>query len=286
MIVSIQLRKKISRIFNFCFSMIIIILITFPLLWLFMASIKTNEEVSELPIHWLPKNPTLQPFIDTWIGNLGYTSPWITYFLNTLVITFSTTFLVVALGTMAGYGLARYKIKGKNLMTTAMLIAQLFTGPALMIPIFTMASKLGLYNTHIGLILVYIVFQTPFSILMSYSNFQNLPIELEEAATVDGCTQFGTFIRIMLPISRISLVTVALMTFLLTWGEYEFATTLLDSETKFTVSVGLAKFITEINIYWNWMAAAALIVSIPVLFMLIFAQRYFVKGLAAGAIKN
>ena len=118
---------------------------------------------------------------------------------------------------------------------------------------------------------------------MSYSNFQTMPLELEEAAAVDGCSPFGAFLRITLPLSRIGLITVGLMSFLLTWSEYPFASILLEKEINSTVSVGLAKFITAFNIYWNQMAAASLIIAVPILILLVFAQKYFVKGLTAGS---
>jgi ABC-type glycerol-3-phosphate transport system permease component len=266
-------------------SLIILVLVIFPLAWLLMTAIKTNAEAQAIPVHWIPKKPTIEPIISTWIDKTGYSTEWVKYFLNTIKITIVTTIIVMILGTLIGYGLARFNIKGTPIILIIFIIAQLFTGPALMIPIYALLAKVGLYDTHIGLIIIYILFQTPFAAWLSYSNFQNLPVELEEAATVDGCTQLGAFIRITLPLSRIGIITIGLMSFLLTWSEYPFAVVLLENESKVTISVGLAKFITAVNIYWNQMAAASLIVGVPVLVLLVFAQKYFIKGLSAGAIK-
>jgi ABC-type glycerol-3-phosphate transport system permease component len=261
----------------------LVIIVLFPLVWLLLTSVKTTGEVQQLPVRWLPQNPTLEPILQTWFDTTGYNTEWPRFFYNTLKVTILTVLPVVAIGTMAGYGLARFQLPGTGLILGVFLVAQLFTGPALMIPIFVVVSRIGLYDTHAGLILVYIIFQTPIAIWLSYANFQNMPLELEEAAAVDGCTPLGAFLRITLPLSRIGLITVGLMSFLLIWSEYPFAAILLEKEINSTVSIGLAKFITAFNIYWNQMAAASLIVALPVLILLVFAQKYFVQGLTAGS---
>ena len=266
-------------------AIVVLIIILFPVIWLFLSSFKTTQEVQRLPIHWLPKKPTLEAFKSVWIDPSGYATHWTRFFLNTIQVTVTTTICVVILGTLIGYGLARFKVWGASYILMFLLVAQLFTGPALMIPIYALLAKIGLYNTLIGLIIAYITFWTPFASWLSYSNFQNIPVELEESATVDGCTPFGAFIRITLPISRTGITTVGLMTFLFTWSEYPFAVVLLESESKTTVAVGLAKFITAFNIYWNQMAAASIIVAIPVLVFLFFSQKFFIQGLTAGALK-
>ena len=139
----------------------LVIVVLFPLVWLLLASVKTTEEVQQLPIRWLPQNPTLEPILQTWFDTTGYSTEWTRYFFNTLKITVITTLLVMTMGTMAGYGLARFQLPGTGLILAVFLIAQLFTGPALMIPIYVLLSKIGLYDTHTGLILVYLIFKPP-----------------------------------------------------------------------------------------------------------------------------
>ncbi len=265
---------------------IVLVIVLFPVVWLLLATFKTTADVQKIPIVWIPKHPTLKPIIEVWLNPSGYSTDWVRFFLNTLLVAVVTTVLVVVFGTIVGYGLARFRLRGSTFMLFALLVAQLFTGPALMIPAYVIISKMGLYNTLIGLILVYLIFQTPFACWLSYSYFQNLPVELEEAASVDGCTPWSAFLIITVPLTRIGAVTIGLMTFLLTWSEYPFAVALLEDKHVLTVSVGLAQFITAFNIYWNQMAAASLFTAIPVLLLLIFAQRYFVRGLTAGALKS
>ncbi|MEX2443726.1 MAG: carbohydrate ABC transporter permease [Alkalispirochaeta sp.] len=256
-----------------------------PLFWLFIAAFKTQADIQMIPVRWLPKEPTLGAFFAVWLDRTGTGALWTRYFLNTILVATVTTTIVVSLGTMVGYGLARYRLRGSSFVLTVLLVAQLFTGPALMIPVYVVTARIGLHNTLIGLIMVYVVFQTPFASWLSYSNFQNLPRELEQAAAIDGCSPLQAFLKVTLPLSKIGITTVGLMSLLLTWSEYPFAVALLETTEKLTVSIGLARFITAFNVYWNQMAAASIIIAIPVLAILIFTQRYFIQGLMAGSEK-
>jgi ABC-type glycerol-3-phosphate transport system permease component len=185
-----------------------------------------------------------------------------------------------------GYGVARFEIKGKTIVLFTFLIIQFLAGPAVMIPEFIFISSLGLYNTLTGLILVYVIFQVPFATMLFYSFFKTFPVELEEAASIDGCSVLGIFFKIVLPLTRVGIVTVATMSIILTWSEYPFANILLDSEKNLTISIGLANYISAINIYWNQMAAASVICGFPMLLIFLKAQTYFIRGLTAGAIKG
>ncbi|HUX12753.1 MAG TPA: carbohydrate ABC transporter permease [Spirochaetia bacterium] len=282
---SFRVRRWLPRFGKGILAVVVLLIVLFPVAWLLLAAFKTTADVQRIPIAWLPPHPTLRPIIDVWLNPAGYSTDWIRFFLNTLIVAVATTAAVVVLGTIVGYGLARFKLRGSGFILFSLLVAQLFTGPALMIPTYVVITAIGLYNTLTGLVLAYIIFQTPFACWLSYSYFQNLPVELEEAASVDGCTPWRAFLLVTLPLTRIGAVTIGLMTFLLTWSEYPFAVALLENKHVLTVSVGLAQFITAFNIYWNQMAAASLFTAIPVLLLLVFAQRYFVKGLTAGALK-
>lgn len=263
----------------------ILLIVLIPLIWLISAGFKTQSDIQQIPIKIFPSTVTLKPFYDVWLDKTGSGTMWLRYFFNTVKIASLTTLIVISFGTMIGYGLARYKLKGSGIILNILLIAQLFTGPALLIPVYVVIAKIGLYDTHTGLILVLLVFQVPFASWLSYSNFQNLPKELEQAAFLDGCSPLGAFLRITLPLSRISISTVGLMSLLLTWSEYPFSVALLENQRNLTISIGLARFITAFNVYWNQMAAASIIIGLPVLLILIFTQRYFVQGMMAGAIK-
>jgi multiple sugar transport system permease protein len=274
-----------AKLLKSLIGIIMLLIVVIPLLWLVTAGFKTQADIQRIPIKIFPSQITVKPFIDVWFDRTGMGSLWFRYFFNTTKIALITTVFVISLGTMIGYGLARYKLRGSSVILNVLLIAQLFSGPALMIPVYVVISKMGLYDTHTGLILAYLIFQTPFAAWLSYSNFQNLPRELEQAAFLDGCSPLGAFIRVTLPLSRISISTVGLMSLLLTWSEYPYSVALLENQRNLTISIGLARFISAFNIYWNQMAAASVIVGLPILFILVFTQRYFVQGMMAGAIK-
>ena len=278
--------QLIKRLFLIILALFILVLILHPLAWLLVNSVKTNAEAQKVPPYWLPKEPTLKPLLGVLIETGVYATHWGIYFINTIIVTVATTGLVVVFSVVVGYGLARFAIKGKVLVLGAFLIIQFLSGPAVMIPEFIFISKIGLYNTRAGVVFVYLLFQVPFATWLFYSFFQTLPTELEEAASVEGCSVPGVFWRITLPLSQVGIATVSVMSFILTWSEYPFARILLESDKKLTISIGLANYITAVNIYWNQMAAASLICGLPMLIILISAQKNFIRGLTAGAIKG
>ena len=281
-----KLDFQIKKTLLFLTGFVILIVILFPLAWLLINAIKTNAEAQKIPPEWIPNEFTLEPLLNVFFDLDGYATHWGTYFLNTIFVTIVTTFIVVVLSMFVGYGLARFEIKGKAIVLFTFLIIQFLAGPAVMIPEFIFISSLGLYNTLTGLILVYVIFQVPFATMLFYSFFKTIPVELEEAASIDGCSVLGIFFKIVIPLTRVGIVTVATMSIILTWSEYPFANILLDSEKNLTISIGLANYISAINIYWNQMAAASVICGFPMLIIFLKAQTYFIRGLTAGAIKG
>ena len=264
----------------------VLVVVLHPLAWLLANSIKTNQAAQSFPPRWFAKNPTLEPLKNILTNRNVYGTDWARYFLNTIIVTVSTTVLVVVFAILVGYGLAKFDVRGKTFVLATFLMIQFLNGAAVMIPEYIFISRIGLYNTHTGLIFVYLLFQVPFATWLFYSFFQTLPVELEEAAAVEGATVVGTLLRITIPLSKVGITTVAIMSFILTWSEYPFANILLETDRKITVSIGLANFISAINIYWNQMAAASLIVGLPMLIILVTSQKYFIRGLTAGAIKG
>jgi len=278
-------RRSLAYVFTSFLSLLVLVVVLLPLFWLLIAAFKTQGDIQAIPVRWFPSQISVESFLQVWFDRTGNGAVWFRYFANTVLVAVVTTGVVVSFGTMIGYGLARYRLRGTSFILGTLLIAQLFTGPALIIPVYVVVARIGLYNTLVGLIIVYVVFQTPFAAWLSYSNYQNLPRELEQAAAIDGCSPLQAFLKVTLPLSRVGITTIGLMSLLLTWSEYPFAVALLETPDKLTVSVGLARFITAFNVYWNQMAAASIIIAIPVLAILVFTQRYFIQGLMAGSEK-
>lgn len=260
-------------------------IVLIPVAWLVLLSFKPVSETYSLPVDWWPQAPTLDAYRQVWLSE-GLAADWLRFLLNTSLTAVIVSVLSATLGMYMGYVIARSAKRWGRGVMVFIVVVQLLEGPALVVPIYVLANALGLYDTLVGYILTLLVFMLPFATLISYNYARAVPIELEEAGRIDGANRWQVFTRIFVPLSRPGLITTGLMTFLLTWGEYPFAITLLESRSNLTVSRGLFELISGLNVYWNQMAAAAMIVSIPVLIVLVVAQKYLVRGLLSGAHKG
>lgn len=261
-----------------------IIVVLAPLIWVGISSFKSITDVHKVPIEYIPRNPTIDTykfiFLDPRFGN------WEKFIFNSLKISIITTLIVTSVASLAGYAFSRFRFKGASAMLILFLITQMFPGPSILIPIYRLIDKLGLLDTHTAIVLVDITLTLPFAIWLAIGSFENIPIDIEEAAYIDGCSPIKTFFRVILPISKIGLVSVAMYTFLLSWSEYVFSLVILSSETQRTVALQLGSMASEINVVWNEIGAATMVVSIPLLIFFLWAQKYFVKGMVAGAVKE
>jgi multiple sugar transport system permease protein len=234
---------------------------------------------------WIPKNVTLQPFIDIWS-----TVPLATYFMNSLVVCTSATLISLVIAIFAAYSVSRWRFKGRTVFTTAVLSTQMFPGVLFLLPLFLIFVNLDqllgiqLVGTQFGLIITYLTFVLPFSIWMLAGYFDGIPRELDEAAKVDGSGPMGALWHVVLPAARPGIVAVAIYSFMTSWGEVLFASVLTTGPTQ-TLAVGLQQYSTSTNVYWNQIMAASLVVSVPVVVAFLLLQRNFVAGLTAGAVK-
>jgi ABC-type glycerol-3-phosphate transport system permease component len=269
-------------------SLIIIIMTLLPYIWLFITSFKDYKEVFDVPPSLIPKAPTLSVYKGVFTGEqLGRHDPWLLFFTNSLIIAGGAAILCTVIASFAGYGFARFtKIKGWVLFLFIILISQMFPGPSLLIPIYAMLKRLALDDTRLGLLILYTSFALPFTTWMSMGTFRNIPQDLEDAAKIDGCSRIQTFLRIVLPISKLGLVTTCLFAFLLSWSEYPFGLILLKTQSKHTVAVGLGAFLREFDVFWNEMAAATVLMSLPLIVLFLLVQKFFVRGLIEGAISG
>lgn len=166
------------------------------------------------------------------------------------------------------------------------LVAQMFPSTSIIIPLFSTYRSYGLYDTHVGLMLLYTTISLAFSVWMMYGYFRGVPKELEEAARIDGCGALKSFIHVILPISKPGIAAVGVYAFMCAWNEYLYSLILLTSEQNYTISIGLSRFITEFGTYWNQMGAASIIVTIPTLVIFILLGKNLIEGLTAGAVKG
>lgn len=234
---------------------------------------------------WVPTKLTIQPFFDIW-----ETIPLAEYFVNSLVISGSAAILSVVIAIFAAYALSRFRFRGKSFFKMTVLSTQMFPGILFLLPLFLIFVNVGnatgivLYGSRLGLIITYLTFSLPFAIWMLAGYIDSIPKELDEAAMVDGTGPFGALIRVVVPAAMPGIVAVGIYSFMTAWGEVLFASVMTDSGTR-TLAVGLQEYSTQVQVYWNQVMAASLIVSVPVVAGFLLLQRYLVAGLTAGAVK-
>lgn len=253
-----------------------------PMFWMLLTSFKTTGEaqLSFPPTIW-PRN-----FVLTNYSHVLMIEPFLKYLLNTLKIAIPATLVAMTFASFAGYAFARINFPLRKSLFFLVLTTQMLPGSSLLIPTFDLLNRLGFFNTHYGLIIIYTTIALPLSIWMLYGYFKSVPPELEEAAMIDGCTRTQALLRVVLPLVAPGLAAVLALTFLVSWNEFTYALVLLSAKSKYTISLGLAHYITEFSTYYNHMAAASIVASIPVLMIYILVGRYLVAGLTAGAVKG
>jgi len=212
--------------------------------------------------------------------------PFLTWLRNTFLVSICSTFLSVTCSVFAAYSLSRLRYRGRRWLSNAVFLVYLFPSTLLFIPIYILLSDLKLLDNFFGLIGVYLTFTIPFCVWLLKAYFLNIPMELEEAAMVDGATRFQAMVRVVLPLATPGVAAASVYAFTLSWNEYLYAFTLLSDSEKFTLAPGLTKLIFGDVFLWGMIMAAGVLMSIPVLLLYFFAQRYIVAGLAAGAVKG
>ncbi len=255
----------------------------FPILFLFMNSVKTNAEIIGNPLG-LPGLPQFQNYLEAWQGGQAGV-PLGRFFLNSLFVTTGTLALLMFTGSLAGYALARYDFPGAKLAQRSLIWALATPVHATLIPVFHFLGYLGLRNNYFGLMGVYTAFWLPFTILIIRAYFESFPSELEDAARLDGCSDFDVFWRIVLPVSRGALASMAIINVVGIWSELLFAYILMNQPDVKTLPVGILSFRGQYQVEWKLIFAGLAIATIPTLLFFLFFQRQITKGMTMGAIK-
>jgi multiple sugar transport system permease protein len=254
--------------------------VLFPFYVMLATSLKDTASAISLPVQWWPRDPTVQAYVSMWAGR-----PYGRYFLNSLGVAAGTTVVSIALAALAGYGFSRYRFRGAPALLMAMVGTQMVPGILLLITYFKVVAALGLYNTLTALVLAYTSFVLPFATWIMKGYFDTIPQELDEAATIDGCSPVAAFWRVVLPVGLPGVTATSIYAFLLAWNEFMFAYVLTDSSEKYTISVGIAHLFGEYSVAWNEVMAAGMVAALPPIVLYMFTSRFLVSGLTAGALK-
>jgi len=252
-----------------------------PFYWMIATSLKADREIYGFEATLVPHHPTLAAYV-----RLFQQTPFVKYVRNSTIIAVSTTVVSLVFGCLGAYALARLRFRGRRLIARGLVFTYLVPPSLLFIPLFTMMSALSLVDTHQGLILAYLGFTVPFCTWLLMGYFRSVPLELEEAALVDGCTRLGALIRIVLPMSLPALAVVAFFSFTQAWNEFLYANVFVNSVEVRTITTGLTLFIVEDVFFWGPMMGAAFLSALPPLFVYLIFQRWVVKGLTLGAVKG
>ncbi|PUB09545.1 carbohydrate ABC transporter permease [Yoonia sediminilitoris] len=262
--------------------------ILFPIFWLVLASFKTTGELASLPLTFWPQAPTIEAYTALFdeTSQSSQLLNWPTLISNSFIVAVSSTILVVFFGTLAGYAFSRLHFPGRDLILGGLLISRMFQGAALLLPTYRLMNSLNLQDSLLGLILLYSAFGLPFATWIIASSLREIPFELEESAMMDGASRLQSMVRIVLPLATPALITAAMWHFVGAWSEFAFASILMESSDNKTVTIGLASFVELFTIEFNRVGAAATLVAMPIMVVFFFGQRYFTRGLLAGAVKG
>jgi arabinogalactan oligomer/maltooligosaccharide transport system permease protein len=270
------------------------LLTIYPVLWVLALAFSGQQSVGIVD---LPKDPT---FLERARGVLPWPAhfslknftdvmteqPFGTWLLNSVMVSVMTTVLGVFLACTAAYAFSRFRFPGRDSGMLAFLVSQMFPGTLMLIPLFIIIVKwLGLGNTFWGLVIVYATTAIPFCVWMLKGYFDTIPIDIEESARIDGASPQTIFFRIILPLAKPAIAITALFSFMTAWNEFILASVFLESEAKYTAPVGLRFFVGGFSSQWGFFAAGSVIVSLPVVILFLYLQKYLVSGLTAGSVK-
>ncbi|MBP1702358.1 MAG: carbohydrate transporter permease [Chloroflexi bacterium] len=282
-------RKILSKIGMFALTLPVLAFIYLPVLWLLTASISTRAELLTVPPHWIPQNPTLVNYLNIFLPGSSTSEVSRTIaitLLNSFKVASAVTVICLVVGGLAAYALVRVPFRYSRGILVGVLGTRMIPEISLVIPLFIVASHLSLIDKPSVLVITYLTFSLPFAIWLMASFFQSIPVELEDAARIDGCSRLEILWRIVMPISAPGLVSTGLFVFLLSWDEFFYAliftSTLASKTAPVAISEFVGRYVTDIT---AMMAGGVLAAIPPVLLALIF-QRYIVSGITAGAVKG
>lgn len=264
-------------------ALLVMCVLLFPLYWIIVTSLKTEKEIFQIPPTFWPEVLNLKSYaaqVETGDFNMFQS------FGNSFLISIGATLVAVVLAVPASYGIARYRFKGKKLVLLGFLVTQMLPVAVLLTPMFIMFRNMHLYNTPWAAVLADATIGIPFSVLILKNYFASIPVELEEAARIDGCNRFNAFIRVLIPIAKPGVMVCAIFSFLYAWGDLAYGMTFILDQEKRPITAGIFNFMGQYGTKWSYLTAFAVVTIIPVALIFIFMQKYIISGVTSGAVKG
>ena len=260
--------------------------VLFPLYWMAISSTKTFKELfATTPVFW-PSEFTAKAYKAVLSSPSKDIPDLLDALRNSLIVSSATVVISLVLGTLAGYAIARLRFRGKAFLTAVVLIVYLFPAILLMIPLFAMLAMIRLHDSLTGLVVAYVAQTLPVSLLMLGNYFRSIPADIEEAALVDGCSRLGVIRRVTIPLSIPAITSVGLYVFVIAWNEFLFAYVLLTDVNNFTAPVWISYLHSQLHTPWSQVMAASVIVTVPIIILFVWFQKYMEQGLTAGGVKG
>lgn len=253
----------------------------YPILCVISISLRPGDRLLSKSLAIIPHNTTLSTYI-----RLFSDEPFLLWLGNSIIVSVAVTIVGVSLAATAGYAFSRFKFKGRDLAMISLITTQMFPVTMLLLPLFIVLIKLKLYDSYLSLIIAYSATALPFTTWQMKGYYDTIPYSLEEAASIDGCSQFAIFWRIVLPLAAPALVITALFSFMTAWSEYLVAAVLIQDQNLFTLPLGLKMFQSAMETSWGLYSAGAVVVSIPVVVLFVFLSRWLISGLTLGSVKG
>ena len=281
-----RLRKRLLSAAHTVGLALAMLAICLPGLWIVLSSLRPTVEIMAKPPVWIPEELSFDAYraMFSGIGRGGI--PVIDYFRNSLIVSLTSTAVAVAIGMAGGYAFARFRFRGKTGWFLGLMLTRTVPGIALSLPLFFVYARLGIIDSHFGLILAYVALNVPFTVWLIDGFFRQVPRDLAEAAQIDGCTRWQAFWQVEFPLAGPGIASAAIFAFLTSWNEFALASQLTRSINSKTLPVGLLDYTAEFTIDWRGMCALAVVMIIPALTLTFIVQKHLVSGLTSGAVKG
>jgi arabinogalactan oligomer/maltooligosaccharide transport system permease protein len=257
------------------------VIVLYPIINVFTISIRPDNRLLSTSLDIIPENATFKQYVELFTNR-----PFLLWAWNSFLVSAVVTLTGVVLASTAGYAISRFKFVGKNASMLGLLTTQMFPATMLLLPMYIMLIKLHLLNSYLGIIIVYSATALPFCVWQMKGYYDTIPFSLEESARIDGCNKWQAFYKIILPLAAPALVITALFSFMTAWSEYIVAAQVLQDTELYTLPLGLKSFQSNLTTEWGLYAAAALVVSIPVVVLFIGLSKWLVSGLTLGSVKG
>lgn len=272
------LRRSLFNLFAWS----VILAIAFPLVWMVITSIKPQSELFVIPPAFLPGEITFEHY-----RRLLAETPFLTYLRNSVILAGGTTALVIVVATLGAHSLVRFSYPGRETLAGAVLFTYLLPSVVLVIPLYFLMVSIGLVNSLLSLVIAYTTFALPYALWLLRSFMAAIPADLEAAAMVDGASRMRAFLDVVLPQAAPGIISTALFTAILAWNEYIFALVLVNSDASRPLTTGvMSMLVTSFNIEWSLLMSASVMMSVPLLVVFVFLQKYLTRGFGAGAVKG